>query len=297
MHNTVKNKAIKASKRSAILTLLGFLIVMGSITYSSIKLNSLDAKVKKNQIELEKLEEDISEKKDELKKANIDLEDLFNELDSVAAQIEQRKYETAKKALNESIKPRVYIHSKLQLDITNQIAEKLKEKGYEVPKEEILVDKGPKNTQIRYFRKNEEKEANEILKTLREKLNIDDTKLTYFSEYETSKAIRPRHYEIWLGGITADNVASMSETRKDYWDWTIFIEAPDYVLDEVDSVEYTLHPTFTKPVITVGNRGKGPYAFALSTSGWGTFQIKIRVFMRDRSILKLTHYLRFSKKE
>jgi len=91
--------------------------------------------------------------------------------------------------------------------------------------------------------------------------------------------------------ITTGNVAT--EVRKGWWNWTVFVQGPDDVLDQIQCVEYTLHPTFPNPVREVCDRGTGPRAFALSTTGWGTFQLQIRVFFKDGRVQELTHYLKF----
>lgn len=91
--------------------------------------------------------------------------------------------------------------------------------------------------------------------------------------------------------IRAGNVASA--TGKGLWNWTVFIQGSDEVLDRIQCVEYTLHRTFFDPVREVSDRGTGPYAFALSATGWGTFQIRIRVFLKDGRVQGLVHNLRF----
>lgn len=95
--------------------------------------------------------------------------------------------------------------------------------------------------------------------------------------------------------ITADNIATQSETREDFWDWTIYLNGPEDVLEQVKFVEYTLHPTFPDPVRIVKERSTGPYAFPLSTSGWGTFTVKIKVYYKDGTQQKLAHSLSFDK--
>ncbi|MBI4773794.1 MAG: PEGA domain-containing protein [Deltaproteobacteria bacterium] len=77
------------------------------------------------------------------------------------------------------------------------------------------------------------------------------------------------------------------------WNWTVFIQGEDRDLAVVQCVEYTLHPTFPNPVRKVCDRGQGPHAFPLSTSGWGTFEIKIRVQLVDGRSMQLTHRLKF----
>ena len=79
-----------------------------------------------------------------------------------------------------------------------EIADALKKRGFIVPKEEILVDKGPNTTEVRYFRESEKAMAGEIFELLRGHLDIKNAKLAYIPGYEASKAIRPNHYEIWL---------------------------------------------------------------------------------------------------
>ena len=80
---------------------------------------------------------------------------------------------------------------------------------------------------------------------------------------------------------------------KNRWKWTVFIQGSSNVLDQIRCVEYTLHPTFPKPVQEVSKRGTGSRAFALSAIGWGTFQIRLRVFLRNGQVQELTHDLRF----
>ena len=91
--------------------------------------------------------------------------------------------------------------------------------------------------------------------------------------------------------IETRNVAeSVGQNR---WKWTVFIKGSSNVLDQIRCVEYTLHPTFPKPVREVSKRGADSRAFALSAIGWGTFQIRIRVFLKNGQVQELTHDLRF----
>lgn len=77
------------------------------------------------------------------------------------------------------------------------------------------------------------------------------------------------------------------------WEWTVYINAPQQVLQNVQSVEYTLHPTFPDPVRKVNDVGDPRFPFGLKTSGWGTFEIPIRVAMKDGSVRSLKHTLSF----
>ncbi len=93
--------------------------------------------------------------------------------------------------------------------------------------------------------------------------------------------------------ISADNVAKKSKIKDDYWDWTIFINAPEDVLERIEYVEYELHPTFINPMRIVNQRSSGPYAFPLNSSGWGTFTVKIKVYYNDGTYQRLAHSLVF----
>jgi hypothetical protein len=98
----------------------------------------------------------------------------------------------------ENIQARVYIHiqDENQRNDAKQIENKLGEKGLIVPGIE-RVNKGPTTTELRYFRKSEETEVNEIVKLLHQ-LSITDAKSQYIAGYEDSSSIRPQHYELWF---------------------------------------------------------------------------------------------------
>jgi len=91
--------------------------------------------------------------------------------------------------------------------------------------------------------------------------------------------------------FTADNVAT--QVREGLWDWTVFIQGPDDALDQIQCVKYTLHPTFPNPEREVCKRGTGEHAFALSSRGWGTFSINIRIFLKNGQVQELRHKLKF----
>lgn len=72
------------------------------------------------------------------------------------------------------------------------------------------------------------------------------------------------------------------------WRWSVWIEGLDEELDEIEYVEYTLHPTFPRPIQRVANRRT---KFRLSTSGWGEFKIYVEIKRKDGEVLKLEHWL------
>lgn len=94
---------------------------------------------------------------------------------------------------------RVYVHirSEGQRNTAKVILDKLEKKGLNMPGIE-LVNVGPTSqTEVRYFRKSEEAEASEIANFLRE-LNVSDAVVKYVPGFESSTALRSRHYEIWF---------------------------------------------------------------------------------------------------
>jgi transcription initiation factor IIF auxiliary subunit len=75
---------------------------------------------------------------------------------------------------------------------------------------------------------------------------------------------------------------------EDWWTWAVWIEGPNEVLDGINLVEWTLHPTFSNPVRKIRDRAS---KFRLETGGWGVFQILARVQLKDGEEVKLRHYL------
>lgn len=91
--------------------------------------------------------------------------------------------------------------------------------------------------------------------------------------------------------IRVDNTAAAE--RKNWWKWTVFLRADQGVLNEVECVRYTLHPTFPKPIQERTAPRSGPQPFALQGSGWGEFSIGVEVFLKDGTVQRLPHPLRF----
>jgi hypothetical protein len=75
---------------------------------------------------------------------------------------------------------------------------------------------------------------------------------------------------------------------QDWWEWAVWIEAADKVLDEIEYVEYSLHPTFPDPVQRVTNRKE---KFLFKSAGWGEFMIGVHICTRKGEHLKRQHWL------
>ena len=62
----------------------------------------------------------------------------------------------------------------------------------------IELKAGPQNTELRYFKREEEEEAQSIVDALSE-LGIRVILTDLSARYQDSTGIRPRHYELWFG--------------------------------------------------------------------------------------------------
>ena len=75
----------------------------------------------------------------------------------------------------------------------------------------------------------------------------------------------------------------------DWWEWAVWLEGNDADLDNVEEVEWQLHPTFPNPIRRSSDRAS---RFKLETAGWGVFLILATVTMKDGAGFKLTHHLK-----
>jgi hypothetical protein len=77
-----------------------------------------------------------------------------------------------------------------------------------------------------------------------------------------------------------------------HWKWSVWIDGPDAELDQVVSVEYVLHPTFSKPISVAKDRAS---KFRLDASAWGEFELHAHVTTRDGRREHLKHWLRLER--
>lgn len=77
--------------------------------------------------------------------------------------------------------------------------------------------------------------------------------------------------------------------KDERWDWSAYLTGAD--LPKVDHVEYILHPTFKKPLRKVTDPTDG---FRMDASGWGRFELKAIVHLKDGTQQLLTHEVRLS---
>lgn len=74
------------------------------------------------------------------------------------------------------------------------------------------------------------------------------------------------------------------------WEWTAFISGPSNYLTSIESVTYYLHPTFT-PNVYKGDSSQLGHPF--TTTGWGPFELKADVNLKNGQYRMYFHMLRF----
>ncbi len=78
-----------------------------------------------------------------------------------------------------------------------------------------------------------------------------------------------------------------------WYDWCVFVDGEKSAVSRIKAVEYKLHPTFSNPTRLITDK---KHRFALISSGWGGFLIKIRVIFEDGSEESTSHVLRLHEK-
>ncbi len=80
--------------------------------------------------------------------------------------------------------------------------------------------------------------------------------------------------------------------KLEYYKWLTFVDEPREKLQEIQSVLYTLHPTFPEPNQVRTNPNDN---FALETGGWGEFNILVTVRYKDGREEHTQYHLNLSK--
>jgi transcription initiation factor IIF auxiliary subunit len=94
--------------------------------------------------------------------------------------------------------------------------------------------------------------------------------------------------------VKFNNIARHVGTKygKDWYEWMVYVDEKDEVLEQIKAVEYLLHRTFPDPLRVI----EVPYnKFACESSGWGEFWIAITVFFRNGARFETSYYLDLSK--
>lgn len=77
-----------------------------------------------------------------------------------------------------------------------------------------------------------------------------------------------------------------------WYRWRIFADAPDDVLDNIEYIDYLLHPTFPLPNRRIKYRQS---KFALELEGWGSFSMHITVVFKDDKVEDYDYFLDLGK--
>jgi transcription initiation factor IIF auxiliary subunit len=91
--------------------------------------------------------------------------------------------------------------------------------------------------------------------------------------------------------LSVENTAK--QLAPDRWEWTAYIVGPPSELNRIKCVIYVLHPTFPDPIRPMCSTKDPKYPFALTTNGWGTFDLIARIEFKDGTVRELVHPLQF----
>ena len=90
------------------------------------------------------------------------------------------------------------------------------------------------------------------------------------------------------GTIITSNTSTLAGVHR--YNWEIKVDAPSTdQFNDISKVEYVLHPTFADPVRIATDRSN---LFAMSSRGWGEFEIGVKIYFNDGKVEKLKHPLK-----
>jgi len=109
---------------------------------------------------------------------------------------------------------------------------------------------------------------------------------------------------IWLiaARATAQDISVANKSSylgDERWEWTIYLKGASDALQQISYVEYQLHPTFPQPLVRVdrlkdSTRPYDPAApFGLTATGWGVFEVGVKITLLDGRSRTLSHKLQF----
>ncbi len=87
----------------------------------------------------------------------------------------------------------------------------------------------------------------------------------------------------------AQTSSRRASSKKNYFDWEIWLEDGDKPISEIDSVEYLLHSTFINRLRSFDDPST---KFKLKSSGWGEFMIQVLVYEKSGEVVHLNHWLK-----
>jgi transcription initiation factor IIF auxiliary subunit len=81
------------------------------------------------------------------------------------------------------------------------------------------------------------------------------------------------------------------EKGKEHYNLGLWIDGAERELDQINYVEYELHPTFKNRVRKSTNRKN---SFSITFWTWGMFDININIHMHSGQVISLIHKLKYS---
>jgi hypothetical protein len=87
--------------------------------------------------------------------------------------------------------------------------------------------------------------------------------------------------------IRVENIYRLSQSKKQWYDWSIYLVAEDNVMNQIENVVYIIHPTFLQNEKTIYDPKDG---FKLDATGWGEFEITANISFKDKEIDMITKY-------
>jgi transcription initiation factor IIF auxiliary subunit len=94
---------------------------------------------------------------------------------------------------------------------------------------------------------------------------------------------------VWSQDVAVANTARYQGHGR--YSWTVFLKGEPAALQQVKGVQYTLHPTFSKPVVWGSGR-----SFSYSAIGWGEFNIVATIYYKNGRSEIVNHWLRLSSR-
>ncbi len=119
-------------------------------------------------------------------------------------------------------------------------------------------------------------------------LNLE-ARSSRMAELQRLHALSPPPREERNEIITANTAIIM---KGDRWEWTIYIASNDETLNQIECVEYILHPTYPDPKRKVCDKGATPgKGFFMTDTTWEPFTVGVRLLFKNGDTEYLKHEL------
>ena len=80
----------------------------------------------------------------------------------------------------------------------------------------------------------------------------------------------------------------VGNSEQDFYRWKIFADASDSELDNIDYIEYELHPSIPNSYRPIADRNS---KFALKFNSWGEFTVRMTVVFKNGTKNNFVHHL------